>query len=116
MFGQRAKPWNRSGAPMQYLVRLADRALRDMEDIYQFIEADASSQAFAWFNGLAEAIYSLERLPDRGPVAPESKRLRHLLFGKKPHIYRIIYALDKRHRIVNVLHIRHGARATLSTD
>jgi toxin ParE1/3/4 len=101
---------------MQYLVRLADRALRDMEDIYQFIEADASSQAFAWFKGLAEAVYSLERLPGRGGVAPEGKKLRHLLFGKKPHVFRIIYAVDKRNRIVNVLHIRHGARDTLSAQ
>jgi toxin ParE1/3/4 len=101
---------------MRYLVRLAERALRDMEDIYRSIGADASGPAFAWFNGLAEAIYSLERFPNRGPVGLESKKLRHLLFGKKPHVYRIIYAVDKRNHLVNVLHIRHGARATLSTD
>jgi len=28
-----------------------------MEAIYEFIEADASERAFAWFNDLAEAIY-----------------------------------------------------------
>jgi toxin ParE1/3/4 len=67
-------------------------------------------------HGLAEAIYSLERFPDRGPAVPESKKLRHLLFGKKPHVYRIIYAVDKRNRIVNVLHIRHGARDAFSAD
>lgn len=40
---------------MPYLVRLADRALRDMEAIYdyEFIEAEASENAFAWFNDLA---------------------------------------------------------------
>jgi toxin ParE1/3/4 len=94
VFGRRVKPWKRSGAPMRYPVRLAERALRDMEDIYRSIGADASGPAFAWFNGLAEAIYSLERFPNRGPVALESKKLRHLLFGKKPHVYRIIYGLD----------------------
>jgi hypothetical protein len=35
---------------MPYLVRLTDRALWDMEVIYEFIEADASERAFAWFN------------------------------------------------------------------
>src|SRR5712664_4034353 len=100
---------------MPYLVRLADRALRDMEAIYEFIEADASERAAAWFNELAEEIYSLERFPERGAVIPESKKLRHLLFGQKPSTYRIIYAVDKRNDVVNVLHIRHGARAALST-
>src|SRR6266478_955827 len=107
--------WRCSGATMPYLVRLADRALRDMEAIYEFIEADASERAAAWFNELAEEIYSLERFPERGAVIPESKKLRHLLFGQKPSTYRIIYAVDKRNDVVNVLHIRHGARAALST-
>jgi len=96
---------------MPYLVRLADRALRDMAAIYEFIDAKASESAFAWFNDLAREIYSLERFPEHGAVIPESKKLRHLLFGKKPNIYRIIYAVDKRNDDVNVLHIRHGARA-----
>jgi len=73
---------------MPYLVRLADRALRDMEAIYEFIHAEASETAFAWFNDLAREIYSLERFPERGAVIRESKKLRHLLFGKKPSTYR----------------------------
>ncbi len=101
---------------MPYLVRLTDRALRDMEAIYEFIEADASERAFAWFNDLAEAIYSLERFPERGAVIRESKKLRHLLFGKKPSTYRIIYAADKRNRLVSILHIRHSARAAISAE
>ncbi|MGC1618181.1 MAG: type II toxin-antitoxin system RelE/ParE family toxin [Candidatus Acidiferrum sp.] len=98
---------------MQYLVRLTDRALRDMKAIYEFIEAASSESAFAWFNGLVEAIYSSERFPKRGAVIPENKKLRHLLFGKSPNTYRIIYALDKRKNAVNILHIRHGARDSL---
>lgn len=96
---------------MQYLVRLTDRALLDLESIYEYIEADSSESAFAWFDGLAEAIYSLERFPERVTVIPEDKKLRHLLFGKSPNTYRIIYALDKGKNAVNILHIRHGARA-----
>ena len=99
---------------MKYLVRLTARSLRDVEAIYIHVEADASQHAFAWFNRLAKAIYSLDRFPSRGLVIPEKKKLRHLPFGKKPHIYRIIYAVDKRHHVVNVLHIRHGVRGALS--
>jgi toxin ParE1/3/4 len=101
---------------MPYLVRLTDRALRDLEAIYDFIEADSSKTAFAWFNALTEAIYSLERFPERGAAIPEDKRLRHLLFGQKPDTYRIIYALDKPRNTVHILHIRHGARAPLPTE
>jgi toxin ParE1/3/4 len=108
---RRVKRWKASGAAVPYLVRLSNRALRDMEGIYEFIEADASERAFAWFHDLAEAIYSLERFPERGTAVPESRKLRQLLFGKKPGTYRIIYAIDRRNHAVSVLHIRHGARA-----
>jgi plasmid stabilization system protein ParE len=99
-----------------YLVRLTDRALRDLEAIYEFIEATTSERAFAWFNELVEAIYSLERLAERGAVVLEHKKLRQLLFGKKPGIYRIIYAMDRRNHAVNVLHIRHGARDSFKAE
>jgi len=46
-----------------------------METIYEFIEAGASERAAAWFNSLAEEIYSLERFPERGAIIPESKKL-----------------------------------------
>jgi hypothetical protein len=72
---------------MKYLVRLTARSLRDVGTIYIHVEADASQHVFAWFNRLANAIYSLERFPFRGPIIPENKRLRHLLFGKQPHGY-----------------------------
>lgn len=100
---------------MQYLVSLTDRALRDTEFIYEFVQADSSEKAFAWFNDLTEAIYGLERYPERGVVTPESKKLRHLLFGKKPTTHRIIYGVDKRNAAISILHIRHGARAPFSS-
>jgi hypothetical protein len=58
-----------------------------MKAIYEFIDAKASENAFAWFNDLEREIYSLERFPERGVVIPEGKGLRHLLFGAKPSTY-----------------------------
>src|SRR5690349_9021770 len=75
---QPVKHWRCSAATMPYPVRLADRALRDMEAIYEFIVAEVSESAFAWFNDLAREIYSLEHFPERGAVIRESKKLRHL--------------------------------------
>ena|SRR5215467_1928436 len=98
---------------MQYLVRLADRALRDMKRIYEYVERTSLESAFAWFNDFEKAVYSLERYPERGRAIPENKKLRHLLFGKKPSVYRIIYAVGTHRLVVNIVHIRHGARSSL---
>jgi len=99
---------------MEYQVKLTYRAFRDLQSIYNFIHAESSKHAFAWFNRLSESIYSLEHFPERGATAPEDRQLRQLVFGRKPHTFRIIYAVDKRRGVINVLHIRHGARAPLS--
>jgi toxin ParE1/3/4 len=93
-----------------YRVRITSRAARDLEQLYDSIAAATIQKAFEWFNDLVEMIDSLDRFPERGAVTPESKLERHLLFGIKPHIYRIIYAFDSRRHVVNILHIRHGAR------
>lgn len=98
---------------MAYLVELTLRAERDLDYLYRRISADDSAAAAGWFNGLEEAIYTLERLPRRCPVAPESKRakrrLRHLLVGAKRDVYRVIYEIDEPRKVVRVLTIRHAA-------
>jgi plasmid stabilization system protein ParE len=99
---------------MTYRVELTTRASRDLKRIFRHINAENSPQAVAWFNSLEAAILSLEQYPQRSAATPENKTLRHLLFGNKPNIYRVIYAIDERARIVRVLHIRHGARRTFS--
>jgi toxin ParE1/3/4 len=99
---------------MAYRVEILPRAIRDLRSIYAFINGEHSRQAHVWFNGLEAAIASLDQHPARGPVIPENDRLRHLLYGARPHVYRIIYAIDHRRRVVSVVHIRHGARDRLT--
>ena len=95
---------------MAYLVTLAARAERDLTRLYAEIKAAQSDAALKWYRGLRDAILSLEEQPSRCPVTPESERLRHLLYGNKPHIYRAIYRVFEKQQRVEVLHIRHGAR------
>lgn len=95
---------------MEYRIDLADRAQRDLFAIYEFIHAESSAKAFEWFRGLERLIFSLEDQPDRGTSLPGNAKLRQLLYGNKPHIYRIIYTVEKRSRTVFILHLRHGAR------
>ena len=95
---------------MAYLVNLTARAGRDLAQLFEDIHARDSRRALAWYDGLKEAILSLREQPHRCPVAPEDSRLRHLLYGRKPHIYRVIYRVQESPKRVEVLHIRHGAR------
>jgi plasmid stabilization system protein ParE len=102
---------------MAYVVKSTPHAERDLEQLYQEINAEYSGAALQWYSGLREAILSLEWQPHRCPVAPEARKLkrklRHLLYGKKPNVYRIIYELDEHRQEVRVITIRHGARRTL---
>ena len=95
---------------MAFRVELTARAERDLAAIYEYIQAGSSKQAFLWFNGLEDAILSLEKRPERGRLTRENPRLRQLLYGKKPHTYRIIYSIQRGSQLVLVVHIRHGAR------
>jgi plasmid stabilization system protein ParE len=95
---------------MAYRVNLTARAGRDLTQLFEDIRARDSSAARDWYEGLKEAILSLREQPQRCPVTPEDNRFRHLLYGNKPHIYRVIYRVLKDPKRVDVLHIRHGAR------
>ena len=95
---------------MDYLVNLTDRAERDLSLLYVQINVQDSEASLKWYVGLKEAILSLESKPSRCPATPESPEFRHLLYGNKPHIYRVIYRVLEKPKQVEILHIRHGAR------
>jgi toxin ParE1/3/4 len=99
---------------MPYLVNITARAERDFASLYEEIHAAESGTALKWYMGLKKAILSLEGLPYRCPVTRESAQLRHLLYGRKPHVYRVIYHVLEKQKRVDVLHIRHGARREMT--
>jgi plasmid stabilization system protein ParE len=95
---------------MACLVSITARAERDFANLYKEINAEHSDAALKWYWGLKEAVLSLDEQPNRCPVTPEKNQFRHLLYGNKPHIYRVIYRVMEKQKRVEVLHIRHGAR------
>jgi plasmid stabilization system protein ParE len=101
---------------MAYLVKLTARAQRDLALLYDEINAEQFDAALNWYRGLKNAILSLERLPNRCPATPETPKFRHLLYGKKPHVYRVIYRVLEKQKHVHVLHIRHGARRKFASS
>jgi toxin ParE1/3/4 len=111
------------GGPSQRVLhstRFAANAVRDLEILYVEKNAAESRIAARWYNGLEEAVYALAIYPYRCPVAPETRKLKrkllHLLYGKKPHVYRIIYEIDEPRQTVWVLNIRHGARRKIKAS
>jgi plasmid stabilization system protein ParE len=102
----------------RYRVHFTNSASSDAEAAYDWIRADSPSAAVKWFNGLADVIESLETLPERCALARESARagekIRQLLYGRRPHVYRILYII--RGTDVYILHVRHSARQTMERD
>lgn len=95
---------------MAYAVRITSRAERDLDILYESIQASASDSASRWYAGLNKAIQTLAAFPFLCPVTPEDKSLRHLIYGKKRNSFRVIYGINVKRREVTILHIRHGAR------
>jgi plasmid stabilization system protein ParE len=93
-----------------YLVNVTMRAQRDLTLLFNAIDAEHSNAALEWYRGLKDAILSLGEHPERCPETPENADFRHLLYGHKPNVYRVIYRVTEKHKCVDVLHIRHGAR------
>jgi toxin ParE1/3/4 len=98
---------------MEYLVNIGLRAYRDLVELYREIDAQNSAAAREWYQGLNAAILSLATHPNRCPETPERRGLRHLLYGQKPRVYRVIFCVSERQKRVDVLLIRHGARRPL---
>ena len=106
---------------MDFRVELSDQAQRDIAAIYDWLRSEQAGDAGErWFVALRAAIASLTSLPSRCPLAPENRdspvEVRHLLYGERPHVYRILFAIEGE--AVQVLHIRHGRRrpARLAAD
>ncbi len=99
---------------MKYQVIIEPPAQTDMEAAYCWIAADSPTHAAQWYNRLLEAIDTLEHLPERCGLAPESEafeeEIRQLLYGK----YRVLFTMTRD--AVHVLHVRHGARQALAPE
>ena len=88
-------------------VRVAQRAIRDLEGIHAWISKGSEAIADAWLASTKAAIASLSTSPERCHKAREAdllrKPIRHLIVGK----YRVLFTIDGS--VVNVLHVRHSA-------
>ena len=102
---------------MVFRVKTSTKAKRDLDAILMWLFSQEAGEAgLRWFQGLREAVASLARSPERCPLAPENTafpfEVRQLLYGRKPHVYRVLYTIEND--TVSVLHIRHGRRKPIN--
>lgn len=94
----------------KFKVELTLQAETEAEAAYLWIQQDSPSDAARWWNGLVNAILSLETFPNRCPLAPESEwfdqEIRQRLYGKRAGCFRILFTVRKEK--VLVLHIRRS--------
>lgn len=101
---------------MTFHVEITAAAEQEADAILDWLTSEhAGDTGIRWFAALQEAIASLAKFPERCPLAAENAafpfEVRHLLYGRKPHVYRILFTIEGQ--TVNVLHIRHGRRQPL---
>jgi toxin ParE1/3/4 len=100
---------------MEYQISILPRAERNLRLIYADVNAEHSSAGEQWYRKLRKSIRTLKNHPNRCPVTRENQELRQLLFGHKPHIYRIIFRVFENRKYVVVVHVRHAARRAVTS-
>ena len=102
----------------RFKVIILPSAESDIGDAYEWIAERDAEAAIAWYDRHCDIIDSLESLPLRCPVAPESKffntEIREIFHGRRQHRYQILFTVSND--TVYVLHVRHGARLRLGED
>ena len=104
---------------MAFHVDVTPQAEQDANTILEWLLSEhARDKGARWFLKLQEAIASLADFPSRCPLAPENDEvpfeMRQLLYGHKPHIYRILFTVESD--VVHVLRIRHGRRQSIGVQ
>jgi plasmid stabilization system protein ParE len=100
---------------MTYRVRISPTALQEAEAIYAWIATNSPENAATWFNALFDVIQSLETMPFRCSLAPESdilgEEIRQYIYRKN---YRILFNVEGE--VVRIYHIRHVAQQFLTKE
>src|SRR6266487_941611 len=96
---------------MAYRIEFTRRALRDIDEAYDWIVRASTRRAGRWYVGLLNRIETLREHPRRCTLAPENEtfeeEIRQLLYGRRGGVYRVLFTVEED-RIV-ILSVRHGA-------
>ena len=100
---------------MKFQVIITPSAKADIFEINTWLLENYRDFAESWLWGISLAVSSLSKFPERCPTSPESKAfdivVRQLLYGKKPHIYRILFSIQAEK--VYILRVRSTKQQSL---
>jgi len=102
---------------MGFQVEYSSQAEADLHSVLEWLISQRAGEAgLHWVEGLEKAVASLSEMPQRCPLAPENRsfpfEVRHLLYGRRPHVYRVIFRVIDD--VVYILHVWHGRRKHLT--
>lgn len=86
----------------------SDRAISDMENIYDYIAHDSPVYAQLNAKSIIKAVERLQMFPESGRHLPEFPHLPHreVIVGN----YRVVYRHDPNANKVNIISVVHGSR------
>lgn len=100
---------------MQFQVVITPSAKADIFEINTWLLENHPDSAENWLWGISQAVASLSKFPERCPVSPESAAfdivVRQLIYGKKPHTYRILFSIQDEK--VYILRVRSTRQQSL---
>ena len=103
---------------MTHRVILQRLAWRDLNEAYAWAARNAPVTAARWLDRFQTALQTLEKNPQRCPLAKENSKvdfeLREFLFGRRPNVFRAIFTIDAD--TVRILRIRRAQRRYLSRE
>lgn len=104
---------------MAYRVEITREAhTKILETFVWKSEHQSEQKAFEWYNGVMDALYTLEEMPGRCALAPETEdfkdEIRQLLYGKRKDSYRVLFTI--RGETVHILRVLHSAMERLKPD
>ena len=104
---------------MSHSVEILQRAQDDVRRNANWIHRTRSSiAADRWNDGIIAAIKALAISPERYPEADEAAELgvdlRFKMHGRRPHVFRILFTIDRT--IVTIHRVRHAAQDRLTED
>lgn len=105
---------------MPFRVAFTRRANQDVSEKEAWLTRLGSTAVARWRTRLLRAVERLETDPEYHPLADEAADLgldlRQLLFGRRRHVYRVLFTVEPQDQTVTVHHIRHAAQDRLAPD
>jgi plasmid stabilization system protein ParE len=100
---------------MEYRVEVTEVAAAEIDSAYEWIKERAPDAAETWYDGLMAALSSLRHHPRRCArvltTDLEKSEIRQLIYGRRRGRYSVLFMIHGD--TVEVLRVRHGARAPI---